>query len=128
MIKISLVSFLVLILGLLFVGHASYGQEGEHRCDRLIPLEERQKLTQKMDEQDFEQKRQELAEGALKDHNLLSKDLAEILLHFQLEFHKLSFVKVAYGHLCDRENIEVVYESFDSQATILELERFLDQQ
>lgn len=89
----------------------------EHQVNRLL-----QNLTGKSNESSKES----IARQALSQNTILAEDVKAIMEQFDYESTRLNFAKYAYQFTCDRGNFYVVNEALTYDASIRELERYLN--
>jgi len=74
-----------------------------------------------------ESSKESIARQALSQNSVLAEDLKVILEQFQYENTRLELAKFAYNATCDRRNFYLVNEAFTYDASIQELEDYINQ-
>ncbi len=78
--------------------------------------------------QGFEENRLSIARQGIRSYTLLAADVRDLLELFRFEDTRLAFAKIAYARTTDPENYFVVNDAFRFSSSVLELDRFVNQQ
>ncbi|QMU27685.1 DUF4476 domain-containing protein [Adhaeribacter radiodurans] len=96
------------------------------QCRDILGKQQVDLLLQSMATRNSETSKESIARQALSQNSVLAEDLKEILAQFQYENTRLEFAKFAYNATCDRRNFYVVNEVLTYDASIRELEEYIN--
>ncbi|MDQ3291456.1 MAG: DUF4476 domain-containing protein [Bacteroidota bacterium] len=96
------------------------------QCRNILEKLQVDRLLQSMAARNSESSKESIARQALSQNSVLAEDLKDILEQFQYENTRLEFAKFAYNATCDRRNFYLVNEAFTYDASIRELEDYIN--
>lgn len=100
------------------MGSDCYGPRGMG-----MPILQFEALVQQMNHMHFDLDREELLFEVLRHHDLSSAQLRQVLYSFKFEQRRLDAAVMAYPHVIDKENIFLIMEAFNFQASRREFYR-----
>lgn len=104
----------------------SDNEYGTEQCRDVLETRQVDRLLQTITAKNSESGKESIARQALSQNSVLSEDLKAILEQFQYESTRLNFAKFAYNATCDQRNFYVVNEAFTYDASIQELEDYIN--
>jgi hypothetical protein len=99
-------------------------EEPASGCRNLLDRYDMDRLIDAMKGRDFESTRLTIAREAVRNSSILSEDLRQVLLQFEFESTRLEFAKFAYDSVCDKERFYYIYDAFQSDHHVRELEQY----
>ena len=84
-------------------------------------------LVQAVQQRPFEASRLSIAKEALRESSLQAADLKRLLRSFDFETSRVELAKYAYAHVADRQNFYRVYEAFDFESSVQEVQQAVAQ-
>ena len=106
-------------------GNAS-GDAGSYAApaaSRPRPSLDPEALSQAMQQRPFDDSRLQLAKEALGQNSIQATDLKRLLRSLRLEASRVELAKFAYPHVADPQNFYQVYEAFDFDASVREVQQ-----
>ncbi|PRY11040.1 uncharacterized protein DUF4476 [Pontibacter ummariensis] len=103
-----------------------YDNDYSNNCSKLMTEQELDRLVQTMGSRDFESTKLSIARDAVRHGSILADDLKRILQQFEYESTQIEFAKYAYDYLCDREHFYYIYDLFQFDSSVRELEEYTD--
>lgn len=94
---------------------------------RLLTTQETEQLVQAVKARSFEDQKVLLAKQALAETDIRSEDLRRLLQGFDFDKGKVELAKYAYARVADRQNFYRIYDSFSFDASVRELQQFIEQ-
>lgn len=94
------------------------------KCRNALTRYDVDRLTESMRNRSFEDTKGSIAREALRNASILSEDLRLVLQQFDHEGTRLEFAKYAYDYVCDQERFYYVYDAFQFDRSIRELEAY----
>jgi hypothetical protein len=99
-------------------------EEPASACRNLLDKYDVDRLLDAMKGRDFESTRLTIAREAVRNGSILSEDLRRVLLAFEFESTRLEFAKFAYENVCDKERFYYIYDVFQLDSNVRELEEY----
>jgi len=90
---------------------------------RVMPAQDADLLAQTLKRSSFDSNRLATAKQALDQTYVQADDLKKLLNSFDFEASKVELAKFAYAHVADRQNFYRVYDAFDFQSSVQEVQR-----
>ncbi len=106
-------------------GNAS-GDAGNYAgpaASRPRPSLDAEALSQAMQQRPFDDSRLRLAKEALNQNSIPATDLKRLLRSLRLEASRVELAKFAYPHVADPQNFYQVYEAFDFDTSVREVQQ-----
>lgn len=82
-------------------------------------------LTESMRRKNFDNAKADIAKQALSNQLILAEDARKIMEQFSFESNKVDFAKFVYAKVYDQQNFYRVYDAFDFDSSINEMNRWL---
>ncbi|RAK64559.1 DUF4476 domain-containing protein [Hymenobacter edaphi] len=110
-------------------GNGAYGNAGGYPANQrhLLTPQETEQLVQAVRARSFEDQKVLLARQALAESDIRSEDLRRLLQGFDFDKGKLELAKFAYARVADRQNFYRIYEVFSFDASVREMQQFIEQ-
>ncbi|GAB2945715.1 hypothetical protein GCM10027048_08470 [Hymenobacter coalescens] len=109
----------------------SYGNGGSNNGGNyyrhLMNAQETDQLLQAVRGRSFDDQKVLLAKQALAESDIRSEDLRRLLGGIDFDRGRLELAKFAYAHVADRQNFYRVYEVFTFDASVREMQQFIEQ-
>ncbi|MHC2991120.1 hypothetical protein OB13_05805 [Pontibacter sp. HJ8] len=99
-------------------------EEPANNCRNLLDRYDVDRLAETMKGRDFESTRLTIAREAVRNSSILSEDLRRVLLQLEYESSRLEFAKFAYDNVCDKERFYYIYDVFQFDNNVRELEEY----
>ncbi len=93
-------------------------------CRNLLTQEDVDRLADAMKSRSFESTKLTIAREAVRTGSIVAEDLKFILGQFDYESTRVEFAKFAYDYVCDREHFYYVYDAFEFDSSVRELEEY----
>jgi hypothetical protein len=93
-------------------------------CRNMLSREDVDRLSDAMKSRSFESTKLTIAREAVRNSSILAEDLKFILGKFDYESTRVEFAKFAYDYVCDREHFYYVYDAFQFDSSVRNLEEY----
>ena len=98
--------------------------EPDNSCRNLLDRHDVDRLIETMKGRDFESTRLTIAREAVRSGSILAEDLRRVLLQLEYESSRLELAKFAYDSVCDKERFYYIYDVFQFDSNVRELEEY----
>lgn len=82
-------------------------------------------LVESMSKKNLDASKFEIAKQAISNSSILAEDVKRIMHTFQFENSRLDFAKYAYPHVYDQQNFYRVYDAFQFETSITDMQRWM---
>ncbi|WP_018476450.1 DUF4476 domain-containing protein [Pontibacter roseus] len=93
-------------------------------CRNLLDRYDVDRLIETMKGRDFESTKLTIAREAVRNGSIVSENLRRVLLQLEYESSRLEFAKFAYDNVCDKERFYYIYDVFQFDSNVRELEEY----
>ncbi|MBD2723624.1 DUF4476 domain-containing protein [Hymenobacter armeniacus] len=90
---------------------------------RVLPAQDVDAIMQSVKQRPFEASKLSTAKEALAQSSIQADDLKRLLRTFEFEASRVEFAKYAYPHVADQQNFYRVYDAFDFDASVQEVQQ-----
>ncbi|MBF9221461.1 DUF4476 domain-containing protein [Hymenobacter ruricola] len=90
---------------------------------RVLPPQDVDAIMQSVKQRPFEASKLSTAKEALAQTSIQADDLKRLLRSFEFEASRVEFAKYAYSHVVDQQNFYHVYDAFDFDASVEEVQQ-----
>lgn len=102
---------------------ADAGSYAGPAASRPRPSLDAEALSQAMQQRPFDDSRLQMAKEALNQNSISATDLKRLLRSLRLEASRVELAKFAYPHVADPQNFYQVYEAFDFDTSVREVQQ-----
>ncbi|MFT2010390.1 DUF4476 domain-containing protein [Pontibacter sp. 13R65] len=100
--------------------------QDEDYCQNVITRYDFDKLLESIKAREQESTKLTIARAAIRSNSITAEDLKELLDQFGYEGSRVEFAKFAYDSVCDKERFYYVYDAFEFDTSIQEMERYIN--
>lgn len=99
-------------------------ERNDDYCRNILTREDVDRLADAMKSRSFESTKLTIAREAVRNVSIVAEDLKFILEQFDYESTRVEFAKFAYDYVCDQEHFYYVYDAFEFDSSVRELEEY----
>ena len=104
---------------------AGYGNNYNAQPQNLMNSYDVDLLTESMRRKNFDNAKADIAKQALSSQLIMAEDARKIMEQFSFESNRVDFAKFVYAKIYDQQNFYRVYDAFDFDSSINEMNRWL---
>ena len=102
-----------------------YGNNYNNQPNNLMSSYDVDLLTESMRRKNFDNAKADIAKQALSNQLIMAEDARKIMEQFSFESNKVDFAKFIYTKVYDQQNFYRVYDAFEFDSSINEMNRWL---